>query len=129
MIKKKQVERTLTRAGETHTLAEWAKITGLSYSTIYFRHVRMGYAPEEVLETKRFERRRKYLYKGSYYNAEELARKNGHITVGGVRTRIRLGWSMEDIVNIPANASHHAKAKRCPGGDCLKCPLDECVDG
>ena len=38
----------ITLNGETHTMSEWANITGISYSTIRSRRTR-GYKPEQIL--------------------------------------------------------------------------------
>ena len=35
--------------GETHSLKEWSRITGIRYLTIYNRYIR-GYPPEKVLK-------------------------------------------------------------------------------
>ena len=38
----------ITFNGETHTMSEWANITGIKYSTIRSRR-RLGYSPEQIL--------------------------------------------------------------------------------
>ena len=55
-------ERTITANGETRTLNEWAKRTGLAPSTIRSRIDYLGHTPEQALATKatkKFDPRRK----------------------------------------------------------------------
>lgn len=49
--------RKLTVDGETHTLTEWAKITGLSYKTIAGR-IYKGKTGAEIIKPKREWKRR-----------------------------------------------------------------------
>lgn len=43
--------KTITCNGETHTIAEWAEKTGLTYKTIAYR-LRVGKTPAEILKVK-----------------------------------------------------------------------------
>lgn len=45
--------RILTYNGETHTIAEWARITGLPYRTIHKR-LELGFSEDKVLTTERY---------------------------------------------------------------------------
>lgn len=42
---------TITLNGETHTVAEWVRITGIPRNTIIYR-LKKGKSPEEILKTK-----------------------------------------------------------------------------
>ena len=50
VAKRENKARKLTVKGETHTLTEWAKITGLDYKTIE-RRIKQGKVPSEVIKT------------------------------------------------------------------------------
>lgn len=43
--------RVLTYNGETHTLAQWAELTGIKFSTLYMR-LRRGWSAERALTTR-----------------------------------------------------------------------------
>lgn len=41
--------KTITAHGETHTIKEWAALTGLAYSTIYERYFGKGWPAEKAV--------------------------------------------------------------------------------
>ena len=85
------------------TVTEIAKLTGLDKSTVYDRvsgnRVLEG---DELRAMPRDQPSHACLitYKGRTLNQLQWARELG-ISLGGLRTRIRLGWTMERIVNEP----------------------------
>ena len=42
----------ITANGETHTIAEWSRITGIGLSTIFYR-IKAGWNPEDIVNTKK----------------------------------------------------------------------------
>ena len=47
----KSTNHRVSYSGETHTIAEWARITGIARSLLKDRIVRYGWAPERALRT------------------------------------------------------------------------------
>lgn len=43
-----QRQKTITFEGQTHTVKEWANITGIGYDTILYR-LNKGYSPDKIL--------------------------------------------------------------------------------
>lgn len=48
----RRTNHLLTYKGETHTLKEWAEITGINYSTLVARINRLGWSIEKILNKK-----------------------------------------------------------------------------
>lgn len=93
--------RLLTYNGETHHLAEWARITGLTYKTISMR-IDRGWDIEKAITTskeKSSKDKARYLtYNGEIKTLTEWSRLY-NINMKVLWARINIGWSMERALN------------------------------
>lgn len=101
-----RVNIKITYTGETKTLSEWCDIFGLNYSVINSRLRRDKNIPfDRLFSTSKLEQRRGK--RGPYKKREKtnhimtLAQKSG-LSFDTVRSRLRRGWSIEDIINTPS---------------------------
>ena len=96
--------------GQTYTLREWEKITGIPYNTLRHR-IDDKWDYDRVFTVKPREKR-KYIYKGKEYKFRELL-KISKVSSDNLRNRIdHLGWSIEDAVNTPQIESTEKHTKR-----------------
>lgn len=65
----KRNNHIITINGESHTFAEWSKISGINYSTIRSRINRNKISPEEILLKKKLYRDKKT---GKFFSVEEI---------------------------------------------------------
>jgi len=85
----------LTHQGETKTIREWARITGLSISTIKYRL----YNREPIEQVLKAELRRKYItYQGVTRTFSEWAKITG-VSVATIKYRLYAGKSAEEILS------------------------------
>lgn len=93
---------------ETHSIAEWADITGMPYYSIGYRY-RAGMDLDVVFSKKNI-RQQYHEYKGKMYTLQELS-KQYNIPVKTIENRIKLGWNLEDAVDTPILSSHDIGTK------------------
>ena len=83
--------RYLTINGETKTLAEWSRITGVKSGTIRYRIENGGMSPKEAINAKiKPNNRAEVEYQGKTYSYTELAKMVG-ITREAIKYRIKKG--------------------------------------
>jgi hypothetical protein len=91
---------TLTYKGETKTLAEWEKVTGIKRSTILQRK-KMGLSDYEALQEELPMGKKRYEYNGKKKTLTEWEAATG-IKRKTIKTRIqKLKWSVEKAVTTP----------------------------
>lgn len=90
-----QLLRTLTYQGRSHTINEWAEITGLSAALIRQR-ADNGWTAERTL-TEKPHPRGKYLPFG---DVRKLSAQTG-IPTETLRMRLHHGWSIADALTTP----------------------------
>lgn len=83
--------------GETHTISEWAAITGLEPRIIY-RRLRSGWSVERIMLTP--SDGRNVTINGESHCIADWARIKG-VRPGTIYERIRLGWSVEEAITRP----------------------------
>ena len=95
---------SITYNGETHTATEWEKIVGISRETIYHRINYLGWSPEKTLTTpmKKSKRGKKIFldYHGTRVSLADISKKAG-VTKGTVQRKLKLGWTIDEIINEP----------------------------
>lgn len=79
---------------ETHTIAEWAEITGIPVGTIWKR-LSSGWTPQRVL-TERV-RKTQLEYSGETHTIAEWSRITG-LGETAILRRLQRGWSVEDAL-------------------------------
>lgn len=84
----------VTFNGETHTIAEWARIVGLSPRLIKDRLTYSGWSIEKILFTPPRERVTSVLYNGEVRSIADLAKEHG-ITSKTLSKRLKKGWNIE----------------------------------
>lgn len=91
----------LTIGGETHTISEWSRITGLNPRLISERANR-GCSPEEILNKnyKKIVRGQLFKYHGVEYTIKELSEKYG-ISETTLSKRINSGMSVDEAIQKP----------------------------
>lgn len=123
----------ITYRGETKPMAEWAREAGIDQATFWNRYRKTG--DMDYCMNVPVKRATTYPYNGRRYTAIQLAKLNGTITPGGIDTRLRRGWSIEDIVNVKnrrldKNTVWGRNTKKKPTGcthpDCDRCPFSDC---
>lgn len=80
--------------GETHTIAEWSRIVGLSPRLIKDRLKYPDWSVEKILFTPPRERITSVLYNGEMRNIADLAKEHG-ITPKTLTKRLKKGWNIE----------------------------------
>lgn len=88
----------LTLNGETHTIAEWANITGLGAGTIWKR-LSLGWSPEETLT--RSVRSSAIEYSGETHSLAEWSRITG-LAENTISRRLQRGWPIEKALTKPS---------------------------
>jgi len=98
----------LTYNGETLSLAQWAKKTGLTYDQIRARY-RMGWDIKDIIESPKgvyhVERRhtdksRLIEHNGQILTVAQWAKRLG-TSYDVLRSRLRYGWSIERVLDTP----------------------------
>ena len=108
--------------GQTMTLNEWWRITGVEPQVIKMR-IRNGWSVEKAITTPNTQR--KYELDGVKYSLRELAEMNPTISKGAIRTRLaKMHMSVHDAVFTPRMKTRSLSSP-C-GIDCFKCPYDDC---
>lgn len=103
-------ERTirLEYDGKSLSLAQWAKVTGMSYDHIRSRY-RMGWDMESMIRTEKNQhhKERAYTtnsklltYKGETLTVAQWAKRLG-TSYDVLRSRLRYGWSIEKVLETP----------------------------
>lgn len=88
--------------GETHTIKEWSRITGLSDDTIGHR-IKYGWTIEDTLTKAVRERRPSSMpieYNGEVHTIAEWSRITG-ISYTALVQRFQKGWQVEDALTTP----------------------------
>lgn len=86
-----------TYKGETKTIAEWSKETGIKVATLYWR-IKHNYTPEEVMNKKtNFKKRKLYFYKDEGKTIKEWS-KLVNITDSTFYWHLKRGKKFENII-------------------------------
>lgn len=98
-----------TYNGETHTVAEWARITGISKDYIY-GGLRRGWSFEDIMlgKPKTPARGKLYEYNGEKHTLAEWSRLTG-ISSSAILARIKRGWNIEKALTEPPIGRHDVK--------------------
>lgn len=98
------IATALTFNGKTHTITEWAEITGIGREALYRRVNLLGWDAKKALTTpqKKGKRGKKIFleYRGGKVSLLELAKIIG-VSKASVYQRYQMGWSAEEIVAEP----------------------------
>lgn len=90
-----------TYNGETHTIAEWARLYGLPYDLLCARLIRSNMSIESALTMTSQKRERLITYKGEEHNLREWAEKL-NIPYYCLRSRFNtLHWTVEKAFETP----------------------------
>ena len=98
----KSNNNVLTYMGETHTVAEWAEKYGLDYHTLLNRLRTSKWSYHDALTTPVKESERLLELNGEVHNMAEWGRITG-FGKEAIRSRLKLGWSVEDTLTKPVN--------------------------
>lgn len=99
--------RLITYNGETHTIAEWAAITGIPFGVIEARIVAYGWDCERALVTPVNNHRRRYEYLGEKHTLTEWAKLYG-LNYHTLYNRVNVyGWSLTQALEILPKAGGH----------------------
>lgn len=104
-------KKIISYNGETHDICEWAKIKGLTYSTINWR-LKNGWTLEDTLETPMVKHRQRIIeIDGETHTINEWAKLN-KIGITTIYERLSKGWSEQDAVTIPprSGVKHNVNA-------------------
>ena len=87
--------QSITYNGETHTIAEWARIANIPYKAFYAR-LKRGWGMEKALKAEYRANYNKITYKGETRTIAEWARVTG-INYDTLKQRLnRYGWTVEE---------------------------------
>lgn len=103
----------LTYNGQTHTIAEWSKITGIPFKIIQSRICSYGWGIEKALTTPVNSHRRKFIVDGVEKSLKQLSAEyqiNYHTLYNRIYTR---GYSLARALR---------KNPCTPGVECTECP-------
>ncbi len=110
MAKEKPTKRPrqylTTSDGRTATMAEWARLTGIDYRTIQFRH-KSGWSPDEVLG---FSKRESLVLQnltasgGERHSIKEWSKITG-IHISTILHRVKSGWSDDQSLGFAPSPS------------------------
>lgn len=89
----------LTYKGETKTVTQWAKLTGLPAAAILSR-IRYGWSPDEIIETPSGGKSETIVYDGITEKISYWSKVTG-FSAHTIRMRLRAGWSVEDTLLRP----------------------------
>lgn len=109
--------RLYTYNGETHTIPEWSKITGIDKGTLYKR-LKLGWSIGRVLSVKvrkkmpmkKKEDQHVLTYKGGTHTLKEWEEITG-INRTTIMTRIERGWTVRRALTAPVNPLKQKKSK------------------
>lgn len=96
----------ITVNGETHTPAEWSRITGANPNNIRDR-IHRGYAPEEAIKNTN-NNLHIITINGESHTIKEWGEKN-NINQSTILHRLKRGWSEERAVTTPAKKARNTK--------------------
>ncbi len=88
----------MTVRGVTKPIAQWVRDTGLPYELVYWRKVRGGWSDEDCLKPS--SKLEPLIFNGERYSPSHIAKKLG-ISKVSVYSRIKAGWTVEEIINRP----------------------------
>jgi hypothetical protein len=86
--------------GETRTLSDWARFTGIPYTVLHDRLVKLGWTTEQAL-SKPVWRGRMITFGGETFSLRQWACRAG-IAYSTLRLRLRAGWSVEEALTRPS---------------------------
>lgn len=102
----KSTNFNITFNGETHTLQEWSRITGIDRRTIYKRIEQYGWQIKDALtkptKPKRDSNELLIEFQQEKHTLSEWARKL-NISRGTLKSRFAMGWSVERTFTAPVN--------------------------
>ena len=107
-----------TAHGETLTLTEWSRRTGLSFPTLRYR-ISHGFTIEEALASKMRERTGRepsitITFKGETLTIAEWSERSG-LSATLLRKRLRMGWSAERVLTKTTVAGGGVGRSSAPG--------------
>lgn len=96
----KSSNRYVTFKGETHTISEWSKITGINYGTLKDRILKNGWTIEDALTKSpddSHNKKKMIEYQGHIYTTKELADITGK-SQNTILYKLRNGWGVDRIL-------------------------------
>ena len=84
--------------GESHTYAEWSKITGLDKNLIIDRITRQNWDVDRALYTPLRNHIKEITYNGYTYNLSDWAIALGYSGQSVIGSRLKKGWSEKDAL-------------------------------
>lgn len=103
---RKYTKRELTVNGQALPIAEWARLTGISYATIKWR-ILQGW-PDDAVVAPDKQRRGLVEFQGRMLSQREIARQTG-IPLSTLQRRLADGWSMERALGPPTQPKGRGK--------------------
>lgn len=103
----KSTNTIITYMGETHTLAEWAEKLGIDYHTLLSRYHYKKWSIKDTLMTPVRDSERLLELNGEVHNMADWGRITG-FGKEAIRSRLRMGWSVEDALTKPVNENIRA---------------------
>jgi hypothetical protein len=94
--------REITHDGKTHSVAEWAEITGVKVATIHYR-LRSGFTIADALDPNfapSFDGERLYTHDGETLCLSEWSRRSG-IKFATLDHRLRIGMTIGEAISHP----------------------------
>ena len=99
--------RKISHSGETKTLMQWERATGINHAVIADR-LNRGWATEKALtEPTAHTPKRQITFRGKTQNLSEWAREAG-LSVSVLHERLNYGWSIKDAVTTPTGGRFHS---------------------
>lgn len=95
----KNTNVVITYNGETHTIAEWSRLTGIAPDRIR-RRLLSGWSAEETLTLASRAKCKHVTFRGVSKSLSEWG-EEFHIYAGTIRRRLEKGWSVEDALTKP----------------------------
>ena len=120
----------LTYNGQTHTMSEWAKITGISLQTLCSRR-RKGWSAEDIV-TKPVRQKKLLFWDGVRITYDDLGRAYG-LSGSLLRNRVvHQKIPIREALRMPNRNDYHStnvfrkNGKYCRYPDCDNCPYPDC---
>lgn len=116
-----RTNKILTANGETHTLAEWARIKNIDPSAIS-RRLKMGWDEQRAVNEPsnksagRFISTKMLTFQGETLSMNDWARRNG-FPLHLVKQRISSGWPVETAITTPIQEQFSHKSVPAPQED------------